>query len=64
MPKFTVTYTAVREQVYTFTVSAPTSDIAEDKAQSKIDDANATGRYYGTLESEDIEIVDFEVEEE
>ena len=64
MPKFTVTYTAVREQVYSFTVSASDSDTASEKAQHKIDEAQTTGRYLGTMQSEDIEIDNIEIEEE
>lgn len=64
MPKFTVTYTVVREQVYTFTVSAVDSDTASEKAQHKIDEALAVSRFPGTMESEDIDIADIEVEEE
>ena len=64
MPKFTVTYTVVRDQVYTFTVSAVDSDTASEKAQHKIDEALATSRYAGIMESEDIDITEIEVEEE
>ena len=63
MPKFHVTYTVIRERMYSFTVSAEESDSAAEKAEVTIEKARMKGTYHGNFDSEKTDIIDIEVEE-